>query len=95
MVARFPWKTARLQVLDAAGNVAGVVLVFHDVTAKRRAAEALRASEARFRALVQNSSERKKAEEERSANLHFFESLDRVNRAIQGTDDPEQMMSAP
>jgi PAS domain S-box-containing protein len=37
--------------------------------------------------------ERKKAEEERLAHLRFFESMDRVNRAMQGTTDLEQMMS--
>lgn len=31
--------------------------------------------------------------QERSTNLRFFESMDRVNRAIQGTNDLEQMMS--
>ncbi|MHB9037374.1 MAG: PAS domain S-box protein [Armatimonadota bacterium] len=37
--------------------------------------------------------ERKQIEEERLANLHFFESMDQVNRAIQGASDLEQMMS--
>jgi PAS domain S-box-containing protein len=37
--------------------------------------------------------ERKQAEEERQAHLRFFESMDQVNRAIQGTNDLEQMMS--
>jgi PAS domain S-box-containing protein len=37
--------------------------------------------------------ERKQAEEERSANVRFLECLDRVNRAVQGTNDLEQMMS--
>ena len=37
--------------------------------------------------------ERQHAEAERQANLWFFESMDRVNRAIQGTSDLEQMMS--
>jgi len=36
---------------------------------------------------------RKQAEQERQANLKFFESMDKVNRAIQGTTDLEQMMS--
>ena len=36
--------------------------------------------------------ERKRAEEERQAQLWFFESMDRINRAIQGTSDLEQMM---
>ena len=37
--------------------------------------------------------ERKRAEEERQAHLLFLESMDQVNRAIQGTNDLEQMMS--
>jgi len=37
--------------------------------------------------------ERKRAERERLAHLRFFESMDKVNRAIQGTNDLEQMMS--
>jgi len=38
--------------------------------------------------------ERKQADQVRLAPLHYFESMDRINRAIQGTDDLEQMMSA-
>jgi PAS domain S-box-containing protein len=37
-------------------------------------------------------SERTRAEEERQAHLWFLEGMDRVNRAIQGTNDMEQMM---
>jgi diguanylate cyclase (GGDEF)-like protein/PAS domain S-box-containing protein len=37
--------------------------------------------------------ERKRAEEDRRGHLRFLESLDRVNRAIQGASDLEQMMS--
>jgi PAS domain S-box-containing protein len=40
-----------------------------------------------------NITERKRAEEERQAHLWFLESMDRINRAIQGTNDLEQMMS--
>lgn len=36
--------------------------------------------------------ERKLAEEERQAHLWFLDSMDKVNRAIQGADDLEQMM---
>ncbi len=39
------------------------------------------------------SEEGLRAEEERQANLWLLESLDRMNRAIQGTNDLEQMMS--
>ena len=37
--------------------------------------------------------ERRQAEQERQAHLHFLESMDRVNRAIQSSSDLEQMMS--
>jgi PAS domain S-box-containing protein len=37
--------------------------------------------------------ERQRSEEDRQANLWFLESMDRVSRAIQGTNDLEQMMS--
>ncbi|MBI5439855.1 MAG: PAS domain-containing protein, partial [Deltaproteobacteria bacterium] len=37
--------------------------------------------------------ERQRAEEDRLAHLRFFESLDQINRALQGTSDLEQMMS--
>ena len=37
--------------------------------------------------------ERQRAEEERQAHLGFLEAMDQVNRAIQGTNDLEQMMS--
>lgn len=42
--------------------------------------------------LVHDITERKQAEAERQAHLHFFASLDQVNRAIQGTNDLEQLM---
>ncbi len=37
--------------------------------------------------------DRRRAEENRLAHLRFFESLDQVNRALQGANDLEQMMS--
>jgi PAS domain S-box-containing protein len=37
--------------------------------------------------------ERKRAEHERQLNAHFLECMDRVNRAIQGASNLEQMMS--
>src|SRR5262249_2069387 len=42
---------------------------------------------------VTDLTERKQAEEERQAHLWFLKSLDQVNRAMQGTNDLEQMMS--
>ena len=41
---------------------------------------------------VLDLTERKRAEEERRAHVWFLESMDRVNRAMQGTNDVEQMM---
>jgi PAS domain S-box-containing protein len=47
----------------------------------------------RLRGVMVDITERKRAEEERHVHLWFFESMDRINRAIQGTNDLEQMMS--
>jgi PAS domain S-box-containing protein len=46
---------------------------------------------AEFVGTVIDVTERKQAEEQRQANVWFLESLDKVNRAIQGTNDLEQM----
>ena len=43
--------------------------------------------------VARDITERNLAEQERQANLKFYESLDRVNRAIQGTNNLEQMMA--
>jgi PAS domain S-box-containing protein len=42
---------------------------------------------------VMDVTERKRAEEERQAQLWFFESMDGINRAMHSTSDLEQMMS--
>ncbi|MDD5106012.1 MAG: MASE3 domain-containing protein, partial [Desulfuromonadaceae bacterium] len=42
---------------------------------------------------VQDITERKRIEEERSQNLRYFENMDRVNRAIQGATDLEGMLN--
>jgi PAS domain S-box-containing protein len=44
-------------------------------------------------ALVRDISERKRVEQERLLHLHSVESMDRLNRVIQGVNDLEQMMS--
>src|SRR5712664_1090284 len=46
-----------------------------------------------LRGVMVDITDRKQAEEERHAHLRFLESMDRINRAIQGTNDLEQMMS--
>ena len=48
-----PIEDSAAPILDVTGVIVGVVLVFHDVTAKRRNDEALRVSEGRYRELVQ------------------------------------------
>ena len=47
-----PIEDSAAPIFDAAGKLIGVVLVFHDVTRKRRDQEAVRASEARYRELM-------------------------------------------
>jgi PAS domain S-box-containing protein len=47
-----------------------------------------------FVGTVVDVSERKRAEEERRAQLWFFESMDGINRAIQGYSDVQQMLGA-
>ena len=42
---------------------------------------------------VLDLTERKRAEDERRAHVWFLESMDRLNRAMQGTQDLEQMLS--
>ncbi|HWD76635.1 MAG TPA: GAF domain-containing protein [Solirubrobacteraceae bacterium] len=46
-----------------------------------------------FVGTVIDVTERRRAEEERQAQLWFFESMDGINRAIQRSDDLDQMMS--
>jgi PAS domain S-box-containing protein len=45
-----------------------------------------------YLSLARDISERKRAEEERRAHVWFLESMDRINRAMQGTADLERMM---
>jgi PAS domain S-box-containing protein len=42
--------------------------------------------------LARDITERKRQEQERIKHLRFFESMDRINRAMQGTNDLEEMM---
>ncbi|MFZ2163281.1 MAG: PAS domain S-box protein [Sideroxyarcus sp.] len=43
--------------------------------------------------IARDITERKRMEQERSANFRYFESMDRVNRAMQGAKDLEGMLS--
>lgn len=47
-----PIEDSAAPIKDSEGNISGVVLVFHDVTERRRAREALRESEERFRVMA-------------------------------------------
>jgi PAS domain S-box-containing protein len=49
-----PIEDSAAPILDAAGNVAGVVLVFHDVTDKRRAQQVLQTTLQRFYSILSN-----------------------------------------
>jgi PAS domain S-box-containing protein len=49
---------------------------------------------ARLRGVIVDITDRKQSEQERHDHVAFLENLDRINRAIQGTNDLEQMMSA-
>ena len=53
----------------------------------------IRATEIVFNGIVQDITESKRNEHTRLADLKFFENMDKVNRAIQQNNDPEQMMS--
>ena len=48
-----PIEDSAAPILDAAGHVLGVVLVFHDVAEKRKVQDALRASEERYRTVAE------------------------------------------
>ncbi len=52
---KIPIEDSAAPIKDPFGNVIGVILVFHDVTEKRQAHEALKESEERFRNLVKNA----------------------------------------
>ena len=46
-----------------------------------------------YRGVGRDITERKRAEDEHREHVRFLESMDRVNRAIQGTSNLEQMMN--
>jgi PAS domain S-box-containing protein len=52
-----PIEDSAAPIRDAEGHIAGVVLVFHDVTEKRRARHALQESEERYRTLFETMTE--------------------------------------
>ncbi len=48
----------------------------------------------KLRGVIVDITDRKRAEQERQAHLWFLESVDKVNRAMQGVNELDQMMSA-
>lgn len=50
--SEIPIEDSAAPIKDSEGNISGVVLVFHDVTERRRAQDALRDSEERFRVMA-------------------------------------------
>ena len=52
---RIPVEDSAAPIRDAHGSISGVVLVFHDVTEKRRAQAALKESEQLYRAIGESS----------------------------------------
>jgi PAS domain S-box-containing protein len=52
-----PIEDSAAPILDANGQALGVVMVFHDVTEKRKAEDALREGEERFRLISENSAD--------------------------------------
>jgi PAS domain S-box-containing protein/putative nucleotidyltransferase with HDIG domain len=46
-----------------------------------------------FEGFIEDITERKRIEQERSQNLRYFESMDKVNRTLQSVNDLEQMMN--
>jgi len=71
-----------LEIITAKGNTRAVHTIGKPDPANRR-----------IRGFFQDITERKRAERERLAHLQLLESMDRVNRAIQGAGDLEKMMS--
>jgi PAS domain S-box-containing protein len=49
--------TARIPLLDAMGNITGVLVTWEDITARKRAEEALRSSETKYRAVFDTSND--------------------------------------
>ncbi len=86
-----PVEDSAAPIRDSAGHVSGVVIVFHDVTEKRRAQEALKRSEAQLQTILENLSEGLVASSlegevflwNRAAlDIHGFKSLEECRRVL-------------
>ncbi|MEW6400753.1 MAG: PAS domain S-box protein, partial [Chloroflexota bacterium] len=84
-------RTGKYDEMDLVLPDSGEGVRYHNIrfVAERRADGAITG----VQTIGRDISEHKRAEQERVAYLRFLESMDRVNRAIQGTNDLDQMMS--
>jgi PAS domain S-box-containing protein len=90
----FPAEIDQLLLSVAANHAATAFQNARALTERTRAEEVVRQARDQLELKVlERTAELREAAEERSAHLWFLESLDRVNRAMQGTNDVEQMMS--
>jgi PAS domain S-box-containing protein len=82
-----PIEDSAAPIVDSSGKIFGVVLVFHDVTEKRRAQQALTESEQRYRGLVEMSPD--------PIIVHRNDRIEFVNPAamkLMGAETPEQIL---
>jgi PAS domain S-box-containing protein len=85
--SEIPIEDSAAPILDASGKVFGVVLVFHDVTEKRRAQQSLRENEQRYRGLVEMSPD--------AIVVHRDDRIEFVNPAamdLMGADNADQIL---
>jgi PAS domain S-box-containing protein len=96
-VARGYRSSAALPLQDARGHTFGVLCIYATEPGaftpdERRLVEELAGDVALGVDVLRARAELERAERQRAAHLHFLESMDRVNRAITGSSDLEQMM---
>ncbi|MEO6525638.1 MAG: PAS domain-containing protein [Gemmatimonadaceae bacterium] len=93
--ARIAPTTPLILVTDSRGELSALDALKHGATDVVLEESLARLPSAVRRAMAESrqARERLAAEDAHRAHLRFFENLDRINRAIQGTDDVEQMMS--
>lgn len=90
----FPGEIDQLLLSVAANHAATAVQHARALLERKSAEAAVRlARDDLEQKVAERTAELRKAGEDRLEHLRFLQSLDRVNRAIQGTNDLEQMMS--
>jgi len=90
----FPAEIDQLLLSVAANHAATAVQNARLIRERTRAEEAVRQARDELEVKVaERTAQLREAAEERQGHLRFLESVDRVNRAIQGTDDLERMTS--